>query len=218
MSQGQPFAREHCSTSRYPPLAAFRQAFSSKGQPLDLYYSITSRCPSPAASVHVPNLQGAPFFQHYSSTRNCLNLAVDSYQGQPLALHHCSMVRSPLLPDARAAHIPHTPASHGHPLAMRHEVTCKCPPSAAASYVPSSQVQPDPTHHRSIIKCPALAVFLQVPALAIDLPFALNHRSTSIWLPFPAARATSLSSWRQPFDIHHCSAGRCPPMAAYLTA
>ena len=66
-SQRQPLARAHCSTSRWPPAAAFEQAHSSQRQPLARAHMSTSRWPFSAAEQHVSMSQRQPLVRNHLS-------------------------------------------------------------------------------------------------------------------------------------------------------
>ena len=103
----QPLVLAHCSTSRWPPLAALEQVYSSHSHPFALAHCSTSRWPPAAALEHV-----YAFHRH------------------PFALAHCSTSRWP-----PSAALEHVPECHSHPFALAHCSTSRWPPAAALEHV-----------------------------------------------------------------------------------
>ena len=96
-SHGQPFARNHCSTSRCPPNAANAHVSSLHGQPFARAHCSTSRRPYFAAKPHVHLSHGQPFARAHCSTSRCPPSAAPRHvsvsHGQPFARAHCSTSR-----------------------------------------------------------------------------------------------------------------------------
>ena len=67
-SHGQPFARAHCSTSRWPPLAAQAQVHSSHGAPFARAHCSTSRWPPPRHRRKSTRPTERPFARAHCST------------------------------------------------------------------------------------------------------------------------------------------------------
>jgi hypothetical protein len=115
-SHGQPLARAHYSTAKYPPVAAHAHVSSSHGQPLERVHCNTAKCPFIAAHAHAHSPHGQPLAQAHCSTAKCPPLAAhvlaDSSHGQPLARAHCSTAKCPYL--AATAHVC---TLHGQPFA-----------------------------------------------------------------------------------------------------
>jgi hypothetical protein len=69
-SHGQSFSRNHFSTSRWPPSAAYSHVLQSHGQSFSRNHFSTSRWPFCAAFAHVHTFHGHPFScAHFSTSR-----------------------------------------------------------------------------------------------------------------------------------------------------
>ena len=70
-SQLQPLSRAHCSTARWPPVAASSQVSSPQLQPFCRAHCRTARWPPLAAHEHVPRSQEQPFRRSHCSNARC---------------------------------------------------------------------------------------------------------------------------------------------------
>ena len=143
-SHGQPFSCTHCSTSRWPPLAADEHVYVFHGQPFSRAHFNTSRWPPFAASAHVL-----------------------AFHGQPFARAHCSTSRWPCF-----AAYSHVLASHGHPSARNAFTPSRSPFLAAAAHRRrSSRRRPRRRRHLSVLRYPRLAAS-RSPKLSTFRPVA----------------------------------------------
>ena len=231
----QPFARAHCSTSRWPPRAATAQVHSSTER--------RSRAPTAAppggrlsrlrASLLVPRsaVRARPL-QHLQVSRLRGMAQVHSSHGAPFARAHCSTSRWPPSAAKRKSLVPRRSRSRAPTAAPPGGRLRGC---GASPLVPRSAVRARPLQHLQVAAFRGMRASLS----SHGAPFARTHCSTSRWPPSAAARKSSrpterrsraptaappggrprgmaqvFSSHGAPFARAHCSTSRWPPCAA----
>ena len=129
-SHGQPFARNHFSTSRWPPNAAFAHVNESHRQSFARTHLSTSRWPPLAAAQHVSSSPEQSFSRaHFSTSRwppPAARAHVFSSHGQSFARAHFSTSRRPRKRPSAHVHL-----SHGQSFSRAHLSTSRWPPFAA---------------------------------------------------------------------------------------
>ena len=224
---GAPWARAHCSSSRWPPSAANAQVYPSHGAGgfWARAHCSSSRWPPSAAALQVIEFHGAGGVwarAHCSSSRwppSAANAQVSSSHGAGgfCARAHCSSSRWP----TSTAPL-QVSSSHGAGgfLARAHCSSLRWPPSAANAQVSSSHGAGGfcARAHCSSSRWPPSAALLQVASShGAGRVWARAHCSSSRWPP-PAAPLQMASShgaggfWARA----HCSSARWPPLAAAL--
>ena len=131
-SHGQPFARNHCSTSRCPPFAAAMHVnVLFHGQPFACAHCSTLRCPPCAAAVQVAPVlsHGQPFARARPGPLSCT-------YAHPTGTH------------SRASTAGHRDARRVPPLNL-----CSCPTGSRPRATPSTprDVHPSPLPDKGVL-------------------------------------------------------------------
>ena len=211
--QGQPFSRNHLSTSRWPPNAAYAHVDVRVphgqvvfAQPLQHPSRADSRSQTRTSTSRSTGSRSRAPLQHLELAALAANAHVDAPRAAVRARHFSTSRWQPFAA-ARARVL-----VHGRSFARAHFNISRWPPFAAFSHVslaPLAAVLARPLQHLEVAALRRARARLIVPRA----PFSRAHFSTSRWPPSPRRSRRHVNSShaqpsRVPISICGCRGGR----------